>query len=169
MNTQTTQSGFGTALIIIIIAVILVGGGFYFFSGQKSAVEKETVSEETIEKSGGDALSGEREAETTETTEKSDVVTEESAVKTFELTGKNYEFSTREIRVKKGDRVKIVFTSSQGFHDWVVDEFGAATSRVNTGDTAEVEFVADTAGEFEYYCSVGNHRQLGMVGTLIVE
>jgi plastocyanin len=71
--------------------------------------------------------------------------------------------------VKKGDAVHIVFTSSQGFHDWKVDEFGAATSVVSTGQTDEVVFIADTAGSFEYYCSVGNHRAQGMVGTLVVE
>jgi len=32
-----------------------------------------------------------------------------------------------------------------------------------------VEFTADTPGEFEYYCSVGQHRANGQVGKLIVE
>ena len=32
-----------------------------------------------------------------------------------------------------------------------------------------VTFIADQEGSFEYYCSVGNHREEGMVGTLIVE
>jgi len=94
---------------------------------------------------------------------------EEVTVKTFNLTGTNYTFFEKEIRVKIGDRVKIIFTSGQGFHDWTVDEFRASTSRVNTGKTTEVEFIADKTGTFEYYCSVGNHRALGMVGILIVE
>ena len=33
----------------------------------------------------------------------------------------------------------------------------------------EVQFIADKAGTFEYYCFVGNHRQMGMVGTLTVK
>ena len=41
--------------------------------------------------------------------------------------------------------------------------------RKATGQIDEVEFVVDKAGTFEYYCSVGNHRQMGMVGKLIVE
>jgi uncharacterized cupredoxin-like copper-binding protein len=32
-----------------------------------------------------------------------------------------------------------------------------------------VQFVADKTGTFEFYCSVGNHRQMGMVGTLVVQ
>ncbi|MBI4020035.1 MAG: cupredoxin domain-containing protein, partial [Candidatus Aenigmarchaeota archaeon] len=74
-----------------------------------------------------------------------------------------------ELRVKQGDKVRIEFTSSNGFHDWVVDEFGAKTERVQTGGSASVEFVADKKGVFEYYCSVGEHRAQGMKGNLVVE
>lgn len=90
-------------------------------------------------------------------------------IKTFAISGKNFTFSQKEIRVKKGDRVKIDFTSTDGFHDWVIDEFAAATEKVNTGGSTSVEFVADQVGTFEYYCSVGQHRAMGMVGKLIVE
>jgi len=89
--------------------------------------------------------------------------------KVFDVEGANFAFSQTEIRVKKGDTVRINYTSTDGFHDFVMDEFGAATERVNTGGSTYVEFVADQAGTFEYYCSVGSHRQLGMVGNLIVE
>ncbi|MDX9893471.1 MAG: cupredoxin domain-containing protein [Patescibacteria group bacterium] len=89
--------------------------------------------------------------------------------KVFNISGTNFAFSQTEITVKKGDRVVINFTSTDGFHDWVVDEFGAATKQVMTGDSSSVEFIADQAGTFEYYCSVGQHRQMGMIGKLIVE
>lgn len=92
-----------------------------------------------------------------------------NAVKIFNITGVNFSFSQPEIRVKKGDKVRIEFTSTDGFHDWVVDEFAAATEKVNTGGSTSVEFVADKVGTFEYYCSVGQHRAMGMVGKLIVE
>ncbi len=90
-------------------------------------------------------------------------------VETFSLTGENFAFSQKEIRVKKGTTVKIQFASTGGFHDWVIDEFNAATAQVKAGESTSVEFVADKIGTFEYYCSVGNHRAQGMVGTLIVE
>ena len=85
------------------------------------------------------------------------------------ISGRNFAFSESEIRVPLGAEVTVNFTSSSGFHDWVVDEFGAATAQVNTGGSASVTFTADKAGTFEYYCSVGNHRAQGMVGNLIVE
>lgn len=89
--------------------------------------------------------------------------------KVFDVGGANFAFDVTEIRVKQGDTVVINFTSTGGFHDWVIDEFSARTSRVNTGGTSSVTFVADKAGTYEYYCSVGQHRANGMVGRLIVE
>ncbi len=88
---------------------------------------------------------------------------------TFDISGTNFAFDVTEMRVSEGDTVTVNFTSESGFHDWVVDEFGAATEQVDTGGTTSVTFVADRAGTYEYYCSVGSHRDRGMVGTLIVE
>lgn len=90
-------------------------------------------------------------------------------VQAFNINGWNFDYSIKEIRVKKGDNVTINLTSIDGSHDWVVDEFGAQVERVQTGETASVTFVADSVGTYEYYCSVGNHRAMGMVGTLVVE
>lgn len=93
----------------------------------------------------------------------------EGEIKTFTITGRNFSFSQAELRVKKGDTVRINFTTVEGFHDWVLDEFSAATKQVSAGNSSSVEFVASKSGTFEYYCSVGSHRQMGMVGKLIVE
>lgn len=90
-------------------------------------------------------------------------------VKVFNVTGKPFSFTPSEIRVKNGDRVRIVFFNEQGNHDWTIDEFNARTPVIGAGQTAEVEFVANKTGTFEYYCSVGTHRQQGMKGNLIVE
>ncbi len=95
--------------------------------------------------------------------------TNEAGVKSFTIVAKNFSFTPNEIKVKKGDKVKIVFQNNDGFHDWVIDEFSAKTPRVKSGDSATVEFTADKTGTFEYYCSVGEHRAMGMKGNLIVE
>lgn len=92
-----------------------------------------------------------------------------SNIRTFDVGGVNFALDVKEIRVKKGDTVTINFTSNGGLHDWGVGEFSARTSRVNSGSSSSVTFVADKAGTFEYYCNVGNHRAQGMIGNLIVE
>jgi carboxymethylenebutenolidase len=101
-------------------------------------------------------------------------VDESPELVTFSLTGENYRFlmdgiENPTLRVRQGDKVRIEFTSSEGFHDWVLDEFDAATEKVRAVDSTSVEFTATSKGTFEYYCSVGQHRQLGMKGKLIVE
>lgn len=89
--------------------------------------------------------------------------------KVFTMLGSNFAFNQKEIRVKQGDTVTINFTSTDGFHDFVLDEFNARTNKVKTGETSSVTFVADKTGTFEYYCSIGSHRANGMVGKLVVE
>jgi plastocyanin len=90
-------------------------------------------------------------------------------VKAFTVTGDNFAFDLKEMKVKKGDRVRVTFKNAEGFHDFRLDEFSVATAKVAAGGEETVEFTADKAGTFEYYCSVGKHRQMGMKGNLIVE
>lgn len=93
----------------------------------------------------------------------------QSSVKEFTVTGSPFKFDIKEIKVKKGDRVRIVFKNADGVHDWVIDEFNARTKQLQAGQQETIEFIAHKIGQFQYYCSVGTHRQMGMWGTLIVE
>ena len=95
-------------------------------------------------------------------------------LKVIKVTGENYKFmmdgkENPEIKVKIGEKIKIEFTSTEGFHDFVIDELEAKTAKVTSGESTSVEFVANQAGTFSYYCSVGKHRDFGMEGTFIVE
>lgn len=90
-------------------------------------------------------------------------------VRTFEVHGSMFKYDVKEMRVREGEVVKVIFTNDEGFHDWVIDEFDARTEKIAAGKTAEVTFTANKKGTFEYYCSVGTHRAQGMKGKLIVE
>lgn len=90
-------------------------------------------------------------------------------VKTFALETGSFYYQPNTITVTEGDTVRIILNSVDTMHDFAIDELGVRTEIVQSGDTGEVTFVADTVGEFEFYCSVGEHRAQGMVGTLIVE
>lgn len=92
-----------------------------------------------------------------------------NAAKEFSVVGTPFKFSVSEMRVKEGDMVRIAFRNDAGMHDWKIDEFNAATKVLQAGQSETIEFVANKKGTFEYYCSVGNHRQQGMKGTLVVE
>lgn len=95
--------------------------------------------------------------------------TSEAPVREFTVTGQNFSFTPSTMAVKDGDRVKITFKNTEGFHDLKIDEFNVATRQLKAGEEDVVEFIADKTGSFEYYCSVGSHRAMGMKGTLVVE
>jgi plastocyanin len=93
----------------------------------------------------------------------------EAGVKEFTVSGSNFKFEPASLKVNKGDKVKITFKNTGGFHDFVIDELDVATKQIQSGQEEVVEFTADEVGMFEYYCSVGNHRAQGMKGTLTVQ
>lgn len=83
-------------------------------------------------------------------------------------------YSEETITAAPGETIELTLTNSQGMHDWVIDEIeGAKTEVIEQGETDTITFTipedAEPGTEYEYYCSVGNHREQGMVGTLIVE
>ncbi len=90
---------------------------------------------------------------------------------TFNVTGGSFYFTPNEIRVKQGDKVKIIFTNAGGMHNFILDAYNVKTQTIQTGASETVEFTADKKGTFEFYCGVGNgyHRQKGQVGVLLVE
>lgn len=96
-------------------------------------------------------------------------VLDQENIKEFEVSGANFMFNPAEIKVKQNDQVKITFKNIEGFHDLVLDDFNVATSQLAANQEEAISFTANKTGTFEYYCSVGNHRQMGMVGKLIVE
>jgi plastocyanin len=155
------QKGNTLVIVLVLVAVLVVGGVVAFMMTQSQGNpttetgEMEHSEEMTVDESQDQA------------TDSPDADDANAVV--VNVSARNFSYNPTEIRVKRGDTVKIVLNVEAGMHDWVVDEFDARTDVVSTGETTEVTFIADQAGEFEYYCSVGNHRQMGMVGTLIVE
>ncbi|NUM25065.1 MAG: cupredoxin domain-containing protein [Candidatus Buchananbacteria bacterium] len=77
------------------------------------------------------------------------------------------QFSIKEIAVKKGDKVRIKVINTKGNHDFNLDEFGIS-EQTPLDQEVVIEFTADKAGEFQYYCSKPGHREAGHWGTLKV-
>lgn len=88
-----------------------------------------------------------------------------------DMTVEGFEFgySPSEMDFSADEPVRIRFVNTGTvMHDFVIDEFGVATAELAPGQEEIVEFTP-RAGTYNYYCSIGNHRQLGMEGTLTVE
>lgn len=141
-------------LVLGIVVVLIAGLVYLGMRSQNTAPNQPLVQENTEQQGiGGSGI----------------VPDEQNNVRVFEVEGKPFEFSMKEMRVKEGDRVKVFFNNTEGFHDFVIDGFNVRTKQLQAGEGDSVEFVADRKGTFEYHCSVGNHRQMGMMGNLIVE
>jgi len=77
------------------------------------------------------------------------------------------QFSLKEIKVNKGDLVRIKITVTSGMHDFKISDYNVYSATPLNQETI-VEFTADKTGEFVYYCTIPGHRQLGQWGTLKV-
>ena len=148
----------GTLILIIILAVL--GGGYYWYSqNQAPAMDNSMVPDQNAMDTGstGDAAMSDTGA-----------TNNTGAVKEFTVIGQPFSFTPATMTVKKGDTVKLIFKNMQGTHDWRLDEFNAKTNVIQGGQEETITFVADKGGTFEYYCSVGTHRRMGMKGTFTV-
>ena len=170
-NTQLLQ---GNAKVIAIIVILVAIGAGYYFMTQNANAPSETKSPaptQTVTPTATESPTTSPTKSPTESPTTSPTATGNTGVnlKVFTVVGSPFKFSLNEIKVKKGDRVRIVFNNTLGTHDWVIDEFNVRTSIIEAGQTSVVEFTPDKVGTFEYYCSIGTHRLQGMKGNLIVE
>lgn len=91
-------------------------------------------------------------------------------IKEIKIVGSEFKFVPDQFTVQEGDTVKLTFTNNGSFpHDFVIEALGVRTNKLDVGESQTVTFVADKAGTFTFVCSVGGHKDLGMMGTLVVE
>ena len=143
----------------IVIIAVLATGGFLLFKNKRVAPNDMDINS-NMPVPGNDADEM--------IVEKDVIETSPTNVKEFSVDAVPFSFSPSTMSVNKGDTVKITVKNVNGTHDFKINKFNVSTRTLNTGETQTITFVADKAGTFEYYCSVGNHRAMGMVGTLIV-
>ena len=135
-------------LIVVIIIVILV----ILLNGSNA-------------KEGTSALQDEITQNTKTDVEESENVQEVD----YSLKLKNYSFTPDTIEVKAGETIRVKLTNTGGTHDFVIDELNVQSSLLGSGEEEIIEITAsaDAKGStYEFYCSVGNHRELGMVGEI---
>ena len=84
------------------------------------------------------------------------------------IQAKNYSFTPDRIEVFKDDRVRLTITGADQVHSFTIDEYRIAR-RVAPGATTVVDFRADRAGTFAYFCNIGTDPGCkSMRGTLVV-
>ena len=112
--------------------------------------------------------------------------TANGSVQVIEVTAKKYDFNPSPIRVKQGANIQLKITASDHAHGFRISPYpeGAEGARkaglvfssaegcvkIEKGQTATVEFVAQTPGTYPFKCCVHcGWRHRSMTGELIVE
>src|SRR3989304_7466645 len=152
-----------TLLIGGAVAAVILIAGFFLFSMRKTVPGEPQVIGESTNLDQSSENVGQTESSITSQPD------ENSQLKEITVEASSFYYDPKEIRIKLGDTVRINLTAKDLTHDFNVDELGVDGPVIKAGETTTIEFVADQTGEFEYYCSVGQHRANGQVGTLIVE
>lgn len=127
--------------ILILVVVIIIAGAVYFSAREKNETANSIKDAEEIT----------------------------MVEKEFSMTARRFAFEPDNIRVKKGDAVKLKITSVDVTHGFSISEFGV-NAELKPSQTTIVEFVASKSGTFTFSCSVvcgAGHPD--MKGTLVVE
>ncbi len=86
------------------------------------------------------------------------------------VSGSEYNFNPKSINLESGKPVKIVYKNMGTLpHDLVITELGVRTKVIGGGKEDTITFTPDKSRIFTFFCSVGNHRQLGMEGNISVK
>jgi len=97
------------------------------------------------------------------------------AARVIEVEASEFKYVPQDLQVQAGEEITVTMRhvgAATVPHDIVFeldDNRRVASRRINGGQTDSVSFVAPAiAGDYVFFCSVGQHRARGMVGTLIV-
>jgi len=142
--------------IIGLLVVAVVGGVIYFANTKnvKAPLESTTTSSTSSTVSSPPGVPPE---------------TTDANIKIVEVEAGSFYYKPNIIEVTKGQKIKIIMKSVSMMHDFNIDELGVKMPITKNGDTGTVEFTADKVGTFEYYCSVGQHRANGQVGSITIK
>lgn len=157
------QSNKGIWIIVgIFVATILIAGYFLVGPGKPSprtTPQPLTKVDENFQTFAPPGSEVEEEA-----SNKADIARE------VKVKGNEFSFSPQTLTVNKGEKIRMTFENKGSLsHDLTIDELGVSTATVIVGQEDTIEFTVEDVGTYTFYCSIGNHKELGMEGELIVE
>lgn len=141
--------------IIGIIVVVLIAVGWW--SSRGPVVTAPVITNEAVNVT---------EPVTSTTSDASANVIQPVAVK---ISGSEFSYAPATISAKVGQEVTVTYTNTGKYpHNFVINELGVKSQTIKSGETATFSFTPNKTGTFSFYCSLPNHREQGMVGTISV-
>ena len=162
---KSSSSGLITGLIILLL---VAASGYLLLKNKPFEAGNPTTSPATEETAQNNSGTQEK-TESPDTSSPSASLTPPAVAGALNVEGGSFYFRPNVITAKLGQPLTITFNNTEGVHNLVIDEFSVTTKTITGGKTDSVTFTPDKKGTFEFYCSLGNHRQQGMVGQLIVQ
>lgn len=96
--------------------------------------------------------------------------TETVGLRTIAVSGSEFSFTPKEVRMKAGETIVLLFTNEGAYpHNLVIGDLGLTSATIQKGESTNLEVTATKPGTYKMHCGIGNHAEKGMVGTLIVE
>lgn len=90
--------------------------------------------------------------------------------KEIKVEGNDFSFSPSEISFKQGEKVKVTFTNTGKFpHNLTSTDLNIVSKTIQAGESDTFEFTPEKTGSFSFVCTVGNHEERGMTGTMQVQ
>lgn len=151
-------------IVVGIVLIAVVGYMVFNQNNSQEQVSEDAMTEEV--KPSEDAMMEDKTSE-----EAGDAMGETDSVEfDYEITMESYAFTPSVLEAEAGQTLRIKVTTLNGMHDFVIDELDVASQVLTEGkeEILEITIPEDAEGEYTFYCSVGNHRALGMEGTLTV-
>ncbi len=118
-----------------------------------------TASSDSMASEGMTASAGSTTSETAEAPGEARVIA---------MTVTDFEFSPTSVMVKKGENVVIRLTGGEGVHGIAIPGLGINV-KINPGETVDIPVHSETAGTFDFFCSVPcgpGHKS--MKGSIVV-
>jgi len=126
--------------IIAVIAVVIVAGWWFMNGGATAPAVTETNTESA-----------------------------DAQPQTIAVSGSEFKYEPATISARVGQQVTVTYTNvGQYPHDFVIDELNVRSQTIKPGETATFSFVSNKSGSFSFYCSLPNHLERGMRGTITV-
>jgi plastocyanin len=159
----------GAFVVLAAVLLFLYGNGATDVGNSQEQAEETTLTDSPESMTDGNTT-GDDTLENDSAT--GDAMTNDESVD-FTLELSNFKFEPTMIQASAGETIRIKLVNTGGFHDFVIDELDVASEQINTGDETIVEVTIPanpSQDTYEFYCSIADHKELGMVGVLkIVE
>lgn len=150
-------------VLIAIMVLVFAGGAAFVLRGSPAPTPSSTNNSSSVNQLLPEDNTGVDEIIV-------DGESEDSPAREINVSGTEFKFSQSSLSINAGETVNITFKNEGKMsHNFVVDGLNAKTKILSPGQQETITVRADKAGTYIFYCSVGNHRAQGMVGTLEVE